>query len=267
MKCVAEAVAAEVEEAVRTAVEGLDVAVAFSGGVDSSLIALLSARHAGSVRLYVAGTYGSHDVAAAEKTAEGLGMDLTVIPMDEASVMGSLRSQIEVVGPSSPLTLSFEIPLWHVLDGCAEKHVLTGQGADELFVGYRKYAGASRAELADRRIADLTRLREETIPHEDSLASYFDKDAVRPYLSDGVSGILESLPLEEIDPFSDASKPLMREVARILGLGDAAGRPKKAAQYGSGAMDIIRSICRRRGIAYNRLVGEMVSESCFPPTD
>ena len=61
-------------EASFAAVDTDGLAVAFSGGVDSALVAA-----ALGVPLYVAGFPDSHDVAAARSGAEALGMDLTVI--------------------------------------------------------------------------------------------------------------------------------------------------------------------------------------------
>lgn len=254
-----------VAEALASAVagmsEGRDVAVAFSGGVDSSLVAALAARSARSVRLYVAGTEGSADVEAAERLAPETGAELTVVPMDESSVIEGLRSQIAVTGTASPLTLAFELPMWHVLRACSEKTVLAGQGSDELFLGYRKYAGLPRDDLARAREEDLRRLDGETEPHEARMAASFGKEIGRPYLSDGVRGLILSLPTEEVDPAGDASKALLRSAARELGLAALAERPKKAAQYGSGAIPLLKRIAKSKGLEYNALVAELAAEA------
>ena len=66
--------------------EGRDVAVAFSGGIDSGIVAALAVRHASSVRLYTAGTEGSHDIAAAREIAPQIGAELSEIAVRESDI-------------------------------------------------------------------------------------------------------------------------------------------------------------------------------------
>ena len=63
-------------DVVKDYVSGKDVAVAFSGGLDSGLIGGLSMEYARSVRLYVAGVPVCHDILAAEQAAAEMGGDL-----------------------------------------------------------------------------------------------------------------------------------------------------------------------------------------------
>jgi asparagine synthetase B (glutamine-hydrolysing) len=71
-----------ISKACETTVSGHEtVAVAFSGGLDSALLALLCARYT-DVRLYVAGKPGCHDFLAAESAAEALPLPLTKIEIE-----------------------------------------------------------------------------------------------------------------------------------------------------------------------------------------
>ncbi len=63
-----------IEESVRKSCEGKSVGVAFSGGMDSGLIAALASRYARSVTCYTCGTDGSFDVTAGKELAEKLGL-------------------------------------------------------------------------------------------------------------------------------------------------------------------------------------------------
>ena len=59
-----EALGRALEESVRKVTEGKRVGVAFSGGMDSGLLAALASKYAKSVTCYTCGTDDSFDVAA-----------------------------------------------------------------------------------------------------------------------------------------------------------------------------------------------------------
>ena len=53
---------------------------------------------------------------------------------------------------------------------------------------------------------------------------------------------------------ADSRKMLLRQVARNLGYPFIADKRKKAAQYGSGTMDLIRDVAKNKGMTYSELV-------------
>ena len=79
------------DSTVRSMVSGKDVAVAFSGGLDSGVIATLCKRYARSVKLYTVGVEGSYDVRESEELANVLGMEWVHIPIDEHSLIDCLH--------------------------------------------------------------------------------------------------------------------------------------------------------------------------------
>ncbi|AGI48106.1 Asparagine synthase (glutamine-hydrolyzing) [Thermoplasmatales archaeon BRNA1] len=247
------------DSAVGRLVSGKKVAIAFSGGIDSGLIAGLAMRHASKVTLYTAGTEGSHDIEAAESAAELLGGDLRTIVLDDDTILDSIKCQIDITGTDSPLVLAFETPLYNVLRTCTEDTVLGGQGADEQFAGYQKYVGMKGEQLRDHIVEDLSRLYSETKPHEKKLSDHFSKAIGYPYLDRELSALVRAAPIDEIrPPDADVRKKVLCDAAVALGFGFLAERPKKAAQYGSGTMDSIRRICRDRNTTYNEMVSGMV---------
>lgn len=56
--------------AIRSEVEDQDIAVAFSGGLDSGLVAAISKDYARSVTLYTSGRDQSYDVVMAQEMSE-----------------------------------------------------------------------------------------------------------------------------------------------------------------------------------------------------
>ena len=251
----AETVSGIVENVVRGQVSGRNVAVAFSGGLDSGFIGALSMRYADSVTFYVAGVPGCHDIAAAESAAAEMGAELKVIEVADA--VSVIRDQMEITGCTNPLMLAFSAPLFCVLRACSEEYVIGGTGADEVFGGYNKYVGVPDCELKARMKEDADRYWSETFPHEERMAAASGKKLLRPYFDERVTSAMDALSPAEIRPRPEDRKRVLCDSARGLGFGFLADRPKKAAQYGSGILDAVKAVCRERGIEYNQLVAEL----------
>lgn len=241
--------------AVKDAVSGKEVAVSFSGGIDSGILAAMASEHAENVRLYTVGTETSHDVIKALKAAETIGSETEHIPLTEENIEGLLREMIRISGTTDPLTLSFEIPTFSVTRHCRESHIVGGIGADELFGGYHKYVGMSHGEFGEARKKDLERLLTFVIPHEDRVGNHFGKTLHRPYVDEELMDYALSIPYEEILPSDNRPrKALLREVAEGMNLSSLADTEKKAAQYGSGAMNLIRKIAKKEGLTANEYI-------------
>lgn len=234
------------------------MAIAFSGGIDSSLVAALAKKHARSVHLYTVGTRGSHDVDVARDTAPLLGLDLTVIDLGDDEIVENLKTQISVTGTDSPLTLAFEMPLFCVMRNCTESIILGGQGADELFAGYSKYLGMKDLQMRDEMAKDLAKLYTHTKVHEAAMGKHFGKTVRYAFLDKDIVALSRNAPTEALRPIDeDIRKKLLSDAAHDLGYDFLVDRKKKAAQYGSGTMDAVRRICRERGTTYNELVSEI----------
>jgi len=247
--------------AVKSQVQGEDVAVAFSGGLDSGLVAAIAKEHARSVTLYTSGKDNSYDVVMAQEMSERLGLPWLHIPLNEDNIEARLREMISITGTSSPLTLSFELPLFFVCRTVHEKYVLSGQGSDELFAGYSKYVGLPVDELERMRKADMGKLISSTIPHETKVADHFGRKVLYPYMDPLVTMQVNAMDLRELIPAdTDHRKMLLRQVATNLGYPFIAEKKKKAAQYGSGTMDLVRKVASDKGLTYAELVDQIYKE-------
>ncbi len=150
----------ELDELLREAaslrmVADVPVGVLLSGGTDSALIAsLMQAQSATPVRTFTVGfdETGFDEAPAARRAAEFLGTDHTemyVSSADAREVIPHLPGMYD-----EPFADSSQIPT-HLISEVARREVtvcLTGDGGDELFGGYRRYA---LAEMLSGRIARI----------------------------------------------------------------------------------------------------------------
>jgi len=247
--------------AIKNQVQGEDIAVAFSGGLDSGLVAAIAKDYAKSVTLYTSGKDKSYDVVMAQEMSEELGLPWLHIPLTEDNIEARLREMISITGTSSPLTLSFELPLFFVCRTVREKYILSGQGSDELFAGYSKYVGLSLEDLDRVRKTDIGKLISSTVPHETKIADHYGRKILYPYLDPIVTMQVNAMNLEELKPVdADHRKMLLRQIANNLGYPFIAQKKKKAAQYGSGTMDLVRKVASDKGLTYTELVDQIYKE-------
>jgi asparagine synthase (glutamine-hydrolysing) len=139
------------EESVRMRLMGdAPVGAMLSGGLDSSLVVALMARNTSQpVKTFSIGLEGAgkaNELADARKVADLFGAEHHELELrvddDVISLEDLVWSLDEPVGDLSSLG-------FHVISELASQHVkvtLTGQGADELFGGYRKHRVAAMAD-------------------------------------------------------------------------------------------------------------------------
>ncbi|MEM0449734.1 MAG: asparagine synthase C-terminal domain-containing protein [Methanomassiliicoccales archaeon] len=244
--------------AVREDCDEPEVGLLFSGGLDSTILAKLAMEFV-KVRLYTIGLAGSHDLEAARSSAERLGLEWRPLVLDRERVISSLLPLAKILGTENPLTLSFEMPLYMIAQQAEEHELLSGQGADELFAGYARYKNMPVEMLRRSLRSDLESLLSEGVERERTLAQHFAKKIKHPYLHRKVlevAGTLQTSHLIE----GDERKVILRRVANLLSL-EESSRPKKAAQYGSGVIKVMKIEARRRKVPLKRLIASLREET------
>jgi asparagine synthase (glutamine-hydrolysing) len=242
--------------------EGADnspVAVAFSGGVDSALVA------AGvpDAPCYVAGFEGCHDVAAAREAAAAMDRDLRVVEVTHDDIRERITDLVAATGRTNPMDLAIALPLFLVGERAAADgfdRLALGQGADELFGGYAKVAKATEDPRVD---ADTIRgARREllgTIPDQaerDVLAlRAAGITPVTPLLHDDVVAAALSLPGHLLVD-GDERKVALRAAARGIVPEPVRTADKKAVQYGTYVARELDRLARQAG--YKRRMDDHV---------
>lgn len=212
-----------------------NAALAYSGGLDSSVILAASGY---SLHAYTVGMEGSKDFHNAHLASELLKFPIRTFTISETDVIGYRKILTDIDPGITRLELGYEIVLAAVLDNVPERQVVTGQGADELFYGYRRFID----DPALTNEAHLAKLNEITLPREKKLSEYYGKTLLTPFLDSEVVSSAQSLDRSN-HITGENNKAVLREAASLLGLPPEIYRiPKKAAQYGSGVAKILSKI-------------------------
>jgi asparagine synthase (glutamine-hydrolysing) len=240
----AEELAGLIETAVRERVNGhRKVAVAFSGGLDSSVLASCAARYADVVACSVSSP-GSTDSAAASDAANAIGIELVHSALDKSRVTSELR-EMDLPFEPSPMDRG----LWCIYSIAARaaaengaEFVMLGQLADELFGGYAKYERALRGDGPERAAGMMSSDVSECGMRgfiRDEAACSRRLEPRFPFADRRVAEFGMSLPVE-YKIGQGVRKGVLREAAALLGVPEnIVGRAKKAAQYSTGVMKLL----------------------------
>ena len=247
-----EALGRALEESVCKATEGKRVGIAFSGGMDSGLLAALASKYAKSVTCYTCGTDDSFDVAAGKELAEKLGLPWVHCRISADDIESTIKELILATKVSDPFTISYELQLFTVCREASERVILSGQGSDEYFGGCASSVNDDDSEYTAFTDWGIERMMKVSQPCELAIASHFKKQLRYPYLDEQVIECVNQIDPEELRPRSlEERKSVLKTVVTDLGFPLLAHRTKKASQYGSGTTELIRDSARAKGLRYN----------------
>ena len=249
---------------IKEKVEGKDVGVACSGGLDSGLVSAIAKEFANSVTLYSCGTKNAHDVMMTKDLSERLEIPMVHAKITKGDMHGLIREMIEIASQPDPFTISYEMPLLCVCKAAKEDIILTGQGADEYFMGCAKFVGASAEDYEVLKTASVERLLNVSVPCELKIAEHFNKTLYYPYLDISMTSLVEKIDPEGLRPKDmDSRKEVLRKIAIHLGYDFIAKRPKKSSQYGSGTTDLIRGIAKENNMMYAEYIASIRDEVTY----
>ncbi|GMN42017.1 hypothetical protein TIFTF001_011230 [Ficus carica] len=148
--------------------------------------------------------------------------------------------------------------------------LLVGSGADEQCAGYgrhrTKYRNGSWHGLNEEMKLDMQRIWKRNLGRDDRCIADNGKEARFPFLDEDVIKVLLDIPLwvvTDLDqPSGTGDKKILREVAQLLGLHEAASLPKRAIQFGSR----IARESNRKNFGSNRAANQACAGSVIDDT-
>jgi asparagine synthase (glutamine-hydrolysing) len=239
----------ELLESVKKRIWGLEkIGILFSGGVDSTLLAVLCKDLGMETELYAVGSEGSPDLNFAEKVADHMHLPLHIKMVDEEVVREYIPLVLNAIEEWNLMKLGVGMTAY-LASEMAHKNslrvMLSGQGADELFAGYHRYLGFyhEKGEKAQKDLeGDVENLYHVNLERDDKVTMANGVELRVPYLDLQIINMALNIPMKyKISGEDDRlRKCILREVASDLGvLQNVVLRPKKAAQYGSGIQKIL----------------------------
>ncbi len=232
-------------------------AVAYSGGVDSSLTAKLASTTGKEVFLITTGLEGSRDLEEAVDASEGLDLPIELIEKTEENVKKDINETVRLVEDIDLTKIGIGLPfLWisRFMHHSNLPVLLTGQGSDEVFAGYAKFTQIYREqgertaeETILKRILDSYQINFE---RDEKVVSNHGVQLMHPLISPWLVEYTLRLPLSyRIEtPHDEHRKIILRRVAERLGLPkEIAWKKKRALQYSTLTQNAIIRLAKSEG--------------------
>jgi asparagine synthase (glutamine-hydrolysing) len=249
------------------------IAVAFSGGLDSAVVALLAKMSGVQVHLISVGLEDQQELRHAERAGIALGLPFHIQTYDVGDVENAVSKVLWLIEEPNPMKVGVAIPFFWAAEiasriGCPV--LLSGQGCDELFAGYRRY-------LADLDQKGMQALR--NILYHDVVSSHetnfqrdypvcaFQRIELRlPFIDREVVSFALSLPLKlKIDSVQDLlRKRVLRRVAENMEMPYfITHRTKKAIQYSTGVSKALKKLAKSEDLTVSDYLNKLFCET-FP---
>jgi asparagine synthase (glutamine-hydrolysing) len=248
-----------------------EVAVAFSGGLDSGIIAFLAKRANVDTHLVHVSLMDQPESGYARKAAEELGLPIHAYLFKEEDVEKAVPKVVKCVEEPDPIKVSIGIPIYWAAEKTAEmgaKVLLAGQGADELFGGYRRYVNELLLHGNDsaRRMMfdDITKIHETNLERDFKICEFNGVELRLPFASFEMVKFAVDLPLNlKIESEQNTARKLvLRHLAQNIGLSSSVStRPKKAIQYATGVASLLKKIAKRNGLTIRDYLCKIYQEN------
>lgn len=212
--------------------------IAFSGGVDSSLLALICKKLKLNFRVYTVSINEAEDLVWAKKVSTYLKLPITTRIIDFDSAYEIIKKVCKLLKTDNPVQVGIGCTLFSVLEQAKNdkvENIITGLGSDSLFCGFNKHKKAlEKNEIEEEFLEGVDNIYDVDVKRDFSIANNFKIGLILPYLEKEFMEYSKKIhPKLKIN--KEHNKIILRELAYKLGLKrEFAYRKKKAAQYGSG---------------------------------
>jgi len=243
-----------------------EVAVAFSGGIDSSIVAFLTKLCHVDVHLVYVALERQKETAFAQRAATALGIPLHIFTYSINDVKEILPKVLWLIEDPNPVNASIATPIFWVAEQSAKlgfNILIAGQGGDELFGGYHRYledyARHGLTGLQGKLYQDVVSLHESNLERDNKVCSFHNVELRMPFIDWEVIQLALSLPVDFkiASPKDTLRKKILRWTAKKLGIPKIiTEKTKKAIQYTTGVNQAMRKLAKKEGLTLRKYVEE-----------
>lgn len=225
----------------------------FSGGIDSTMIALILKKLKCDFTCYTAVLESEtlkepEDLVYSKKVAKLLNLKLKVIKIKEKEVENYLKKIVPLIEDSNVIKVGVALPFYIACeqarkDNC--KVIFSGLGSEEIFAGYDRHKRSNN--INKECVSGLLKMYERDTYRDDIITMYNNIELRLPFLDKNLVSYVLRIP-EKYKINDNRNKIILREIAIKLKLDkDIAERRKLAAQYGSNFHKAIKKLAKQRG--------------------
>ncbi len=257
-------------EAIKKRIPSEPFGLFFSGGVDSSLIALICKQLGLKFTCYTVGFKSEegelpNDIWYAREVAEKLGLNHVekVFNLKEASEMMKKAMKVFPIPKEWDTTYFVTLDVASVVIAAAsiakEKIFFGGLGSEEIFAGYKRHEKSD--DINEECWKGLKDMWSRDLFRDVTLGGALKIDLLVPFLDEDV--VVEAMKFSGDDKIKgEHKKVILREIAEEMGLPkEFAWRKKQGAQYGSKFDLAIEKLARMNGFETKREYVESLSKS------
>lgn len=213
--------------------------IMFSGGVDSSTIALICKQLGCKFTCYVAGLDDkdmeeAQDLIWAKKVAKKYGFKLKVIKIKLGDVEKYIKKVVDVIKDTNVIKIGVGLPVYLCCEQAKKdkiKFLFSGLGSEEIFAGYDRHRKSS--DINKECLNGLSIIEERDLSRDLPISKENNVELLTPFLDEELVEFSLRIPSKYKIKMGNV-KYILREAAEEIGLDkEIAFRPKKAAQYGS----------------------------------
>lgn len=246
------------------------VAVAFSGGIDSAVVAQLAKMSQVDVQLISVGLENQQELKHTEEASKALGLPIHVQTYNSEDVEQIVAKVLWLIEEPDPMKVGVAVPFFWTAEVAAKigcRVLLAGQGGDELFGGYQRYLAEfdhkAPEALQKTLYHDVLSSYETNFQRDNAVCAFHKVELRLPFIDREVVNFALSLPIKlKIESARDPlRKRVLRRMARDLGIPQfIAKRPKKAVQYATGVHKALKKLAKSKGLTLNDYLKQLFLE-------
>jgi asparagine synthase (glutamine-hydrolysing) len=227
--------------------------IAFSGGIDSSLIAYLCKKKKAKFTCYAVGIENSTDIEAAKKAAKLLKIKLRykIFTLEEAEkIIKKVKKLLNTTDIVKIGVGAVDYAVYLLAKEDKISTIYTGLGSEEIFAGYERHV--DKKDINKECWKGINQMWERDFKRDLVIAEKLKIKFLTPFLEDDV--IKAAMAIDGKKKINRSYKKVaLRKLAEKLGLPkEIAWRKKQAAQYGSKFDRAILRLARRNGFKFKK---------------